>query len=140
MIASTDYKEKKKQDYMNSFQTRFAQTFYKITGYYYMRDKIPSFIIIKLKVNMKMCQYFVEIMICLPFCLKKLNLLKSGLHKDNLSLFLFFLFKIFCINLSNHIIDMEILVMKRFYYVDTYMCMYFYKLYKVLLHNKTVDS
>ena len=31
MIASTDYKEKKKkQDYMNSFQTRFAQTFYKL--------------------------------------------------------------------------------------------------------------
>ena len=57
-----------------------------------MRDKIPSFII-KMKVNMKICQYFVEIMICLPFCLKKLNLLKSGLHKDNLYLFLFFPFQ-----------------------------------------------
>ena len=56
-----------------------------------MRDKISSFII-KIKVNMKICQYFVEIMICLPFCLKKLNLLKSGLHKGNLSLFLFFSF------------------------------------------------
>ena len=30
MMASTDYKEKKKQDYMNSFQTRFTQTFYKL--------------------------------------------------------------------------------------------------------------
>ena len=57
-----------------------------------MRDKIPSFII-KMKVNMKICQYFAEIMICLPFWLKKLNLLKSGLHKDNLSLFLFFPFQ-----------------------------------------------
>ena len=42
--------------------------------------------------------------------------------------------------LYNHIIDMKILVLKRFYYVNTYMCMYFHKLYKVLLHNKTVDS
>ena len=59
-----------------------------------MRDKIPSFII-KMEVNMKICQYFVEIMICLPFWLKKLNLLKSGLHKDNLIFIsLFFLFKI----------------------------------------------
>ena len=32
------------------------------------------------------------------------------------------------------------LVMKRFYYVNIHMCMYFHKLYKVLLHNKTVDS
>ena len=30
MMASTDYKEKKKQDYMNSFQTRFVKTFYKL--------------------------------------------------------------------------------------------------------------
>ena len=51
-----------------------------------MRDKIPSFII-KMKVNMKICQYFVEIMICLPFCLKKLKPFESGLHKDNLLLF-----------------------------------------------------
>ena len=35
-----------------------------------MRDKIPSFII-KMKVNIKICQYFAEIMICLPFWLKK---------------------------------------------------------------------
>ena len=61
-------------------------------------------------------------------------------EKWSLSLLLFFLFEIFCINLSNHIIDMEILVMKRFYYVNIHMCMYFHKLYKVLLHNKTVDS
>ena len=57
-----------------------------------MRDKIPSFII-KMKVNIKICQYFAEIMICLPFWLKKLNVLKGGLHKDNLSLFLFFPFQ-----------------------------------------------
>ena len=48
-----------------------------------MRDKIPSFII-KMNVNMKICQYFVEIMTYLPFRLEKLNLLKNGLHKDNL--------------------------------------------------------
>ena len=35
-----------------------------------MRDKIPSFIV-RMKVNMKICQYFVEIMICLPFSFEK---------------------------------------------------------------------
>ena len=49
MIASTDYKEKKKHDYMNSFQTRFAQTFYKLQAIIIWETKYPVLLLLNWK-------------------------------------------------------------------------------------------